>query len=341
MSETGTIPETNPRKDFLRKALTFSFSASAGAVLTVDARLAKPLPKETFLAKITLAGGKKAEVGLIMGVHGQNKATITEFKESDFYKPVGAFFLDAPCNYLDPQNQKLLPKVITTIASPENDDLYFLRPAFNLAFTNKIPLLLGDISTNDLESLSSFSQSGQRYLTPVTMALSNLGLVLENNTSNLSRRQFFKGVSLTGAVAALHFSNDGLIRLIRRFGFLPDSDLARDLQTVIHDLTQPENRTLVMRNIVWALKCRNFLEEGFISEGKTINIVGGSGHAFVDFFLRYPDFAKKYWHALDYGKCAANFADGDPSWVYKTYVFNPDTKQGALFEHKNLIGLAQ
>ena len=58
----------------------------------------------------------------------------------------------------------------------------------------------------------------------------------------------------------------------------------------------------------------------------------------VDF---YDDFAKKYWHTLNYGQCAANFADGDSSWVYKSYVFNPKIKQGSIFEHKNLKDLAE
>src|SRR3989344_7445905 len=128
------------------------------------------------------------------------------------------------------------------------------------------------------------------------VSLSNLGLYLEKETHHLKRREFFKGVSLAGAAAAFHFADDSMIRMSRQFGIRPDSTLTRDLQTIIHDITHPENLVVVMRNIVWELKCRDFFKEGFVPTDKIINVVGGSAHSFFDFFLRYPDFAKKYWH---------------------------------------------
>src|SRR3990167_8314988 len=114
MSEIGNASEeTNPRKDFLRRAVTLAVSSAALATTLVEPRLNKPLPKEKYLTEITI-GDKKAKVGMLMGWHegdedlkSDKRGNWTEFKESDIHQPTGAFFFDSPLDYLDPRTQKL------------------------------------------------------------------------------------------------------------------------------------------------------------------------------------------------------------------------------------------
>lgn len=91
-----------------------------------------------------------------------------------------------------------------------------------------------------------------------------------------------------------------------------------------------------MRNIIWALKCRDFYERGEIPKNKIVNVIGGAGHQFFDFFIRYPEIARRYWHIFGYKKVAAEFSGGDAGWVYQSYVYDSATKKGKIITHGSL-----
>lgn len=324
------------RREFFRKGITLGISLTAfSASLVERAEKGKifPLQKERVL--INPPEGYK--IGMVLGIHGEPDSPSSEttpIKERDLYFPVGAIFLDESSDYLDPKIQEILP----TLFSKAAQKVVFFQEPIEYALKNDIPIILGDITFRGV-SVEDFLRAGSPslFLTSLSSALASAGVGWENFfRKEVSRRKFFKILSLGGALGAIHFSTGAIVRIGRALGIRPDSEIGRNFQAILSDITHPEEFAVVMRNIVWALKCRDFYERGEIPKDKIINVIGGAGHQFFDFFVRHPEKARGYWKLFGYKKVAAEFSGGDPSWVYQSYVFNPAAKRGRIITHESL-----
>jgi hypothetical protein len=156
----------------------------------------------------------------------------------------------------------------------------------------------------------------------------------------MTRRGFLKLLVAGGVLSTAYFSSPALTHIAIELGIRPESQTFKDFQAIFSDLIHPNSYAIVLRNIVWALKCIDLFETGIIPKDRVINIIGGLDHSFLDFFLRYPDIARKYWETFDYRHIAEMFSGGKPEWVYKSCIFDPSTKSKEIIIHKNLISLA-
>jgi len=322
------------RREFLEKMVEMGMGLgitllSSTSILSLTGRL--PFPKERFL--VTLEGGEK--VGMVLGIHempgpgGGPSPRVTLLEEKDLWFPVGALFLDACDNYLDRQTRGRLASIFL---NADKMSPFFSRALFAYAIKENIPIILGDQVGGVSAARRAISSSTLNCFSAI---LSETGLVLKKIDSKISRRKFLKSVALVGALGFVHFSTPDIIEICREIGVRPDSEIGRDFQAIISDIFHPENWVVVMRNIVWALKIRDFYERGEIPP--VINVIGGSAHRFFDFFFRYPEVAIKYWKRFNYKAIATGLAGGNPEWVYKSWIFYPQQPEGKIITHERLL----
>lgn len=336
----GEGPETPKisRREFLRWGMPCWFSLTAFL-----SRGLEPIfwGKQRFLSKTP----EGYQIGMALGIHegGEvgKKVAVTQIEKEDLFSPVGGLFLDSGLDYLNPEVQKNLPDSFHWMA--ENEEKGFLQEPMKYALENNIPIIIGDITIrfkgDSKETVEKFVKARSRslFLTETSLVATNLALSLEALfEERVSRRGFLKALGAGGALATTYFSSEAIIKVIRGLGLRLDCEAGRDLQAILSDAIHPDDFALVMRNIVWALKCQDFYKMGVIGKDKILNVIGGEEHQFFDFFVRHPKIARRYWHLFGYDKVAAEFSGGDPSWVYKSYVFEPQSNQGRIIIHEGL-----
>jgi len=312
------------RRQFLERILKLGISLGTTSLLgtnilsyTETGRF--PFPKERFL--ITSPEGRE-KVGMVLGIHetpvGKKERAfvprVTLLEKNDLWLPVGALFLTAG-----------------------EEPPFFLKELLIYAKEENIPIILGDLTLRSYSVEEIAKKDLSLILNCFSAFLSNTGLVLKERDSKISRRKFLKSVVRGGALGVVHFSAPGIIRICRKIGVRPDSKIGRDFQAIISDIFHPENWLVVMRNIVWALKIRDFYKRGEISPDKIINVIGGSDHRFFDFFFRYPGVAIRYWKLFNYKAIATGLAGGNPEWVYKSWIFYPQQPEGKIITHERLL----
>jgi hypothetical protein len=326
------------RREALRRGAVLGFSLTtwlANYVYHTDRGRISSSEKERYLAE----SPEGYKIGIITGVHeGPAPIPVTPIKEKDFYQPVGAFFLDLADNYLDPKLQKAIPDFVSLEAQKEG--MFRYEPA-KYALENKTPIIFGDLTLGDISDENLARIMGiPFYLSCLSNAIAGFSVSAEALSKRgpkrkLSRREFLKYTGTVGALATVHFSSNALVDIGRRLGLRPDSKTGRDFQAILSDISHPEEIVIVMRNIVWGLKCIDFYEKGLIPKDKIINVLGGRQHQFLDFFIRHPKVAKRYWQVFQYEKLAAELTGGKTDCVYKSYVFTPPDK-GEVVIHESL-----
>lgn len=346
-----------PRREFLKICGLTGFSLCSvfsNAHYLVDAKYnLPPKTKERYLVQ-TDDGYK---IGLLLGQHGvlndntkkiEGGNRITCIRSEDLYAPVGAFFLDAQADYLDPRVNGSIVKNSLRKASEEAPNFY--RIPFEYGIAENVPFIFGDLtlrsSADDLIKQSGDLQL-KGFITALATMLTEGGKQIAKEyedffEKSMSRRNFLRFLNLlvSGSIlSTIYFSSPAYTHLARTIGIRPDSIMARDFQAIFTDLIHPNNYAVVMRNIVWALKCRDFYERGIIPKEKIINILGGLAHQFFDFFIRYPEIAKKYWNVFNYKEVAGKFSQGDTGWVHKSLIFHPSSQEIEIIEHKDLKSL--
>lgn len=338
------------RRQFLERILKLGISLGTTSLLGTNilsyaegGRL--PFPKERFL--VTSPKGKE-KVGMVLGTHeiagGEeenafvHRPRVTLLEEGELWFPVGALFLDSCDDYLNPQIRKLLSSLFLTA---NEKPPFFLKKLLIYANKENIPIILGDLTLRSYSVDEVARKDLSLILNCFSAILSNVGLVLKESDSKISRRKFLKGVVFGGTLGVAHFSAPGIVGVCRKLGIRLDSEIGRDFQAMISDIFHPENWLVVMRNIVWALKIRDFYKRGEISSDKIINVIGGSDHRFFDFFFRYPEIAIKYWKLFNYKTIATEFAGGNPDWVYKSWIFYPKKQREKIITHEDLKELVE
>lgn len=329
-----------------------------------------PFPAERSLGQY----GNGHRVGLILGLHGG--PTETHVQKEDFFKPVGGLFLDSIANYLDPNFASFARETVIPRLISEKEP--FLSAAMRLVTEEGVSLIFGDVLENgNKEWLYFVKEVGRKkdVLAMITSGLAVCGVAipglmeimkdpLEEYTpkgrSRMTRRQFFK---LGICSAALCLGGQSIIYQSDKIGFEvgqkinrlikpeiihqaakslvggePGEELLRDFGAIFGDLIHPENFHLVMRNIVWALKVHDLYEQGTVSEDKIINILAGSTHRFVSFFLKYPELGIPYFKAFNYKQVVDKFWPGQQQWVYKSFVYQHHGP-GQFVDHPGLVGL--
>jgi len=347
------------RRNFLKDSVVATIGIPLSAILAnahylLDAEYnLPPRAKERYLVKTN----EGYQVGLLLAQHGgvnPNTGKIegqnaTSIETVDLHQPVGAFFLDTSADYL---NSRVTGKIVENSLRRASQEVpRFYRVPVEYGITNDIPFIFGDIILKSVSDDEFVKQSGgdlQRkgYYTALATMLAEGSRQIAKNyidffKKGVTRREFLKLLVGGGALSTIYFSSPAYTHLTRSLGIKPDFPVGRDFQAIFTDLIHPNNYPIVMRNVVWALKCRDFYERGIIPKEKVINILGGLAHQFFDFFMRYPGVAKKYWHIFDYGKVAGEFSQGDPTWTYKSLIFYPSRREIKIIEHNSLKDLVR
>lgn len=306
----------------------------------------EPTNPETYLATYS-EGGRNYRVGIVTGRHGDSgdpTEQFTQIRAENLFTPLGGVILDESLDYLDPRIQAVLPRVINELANSSESNFY--QGPLRLAFQTQAPIILADITLRGypVEEFVKRTSSNPRadLLVGVTAlfaaAHASFSLTREKHPT---RRQFFQDIASWTAAAAFTLNAKYPVNIARKLGLQPNSETARTLQTLMVDVINPGDADWVMRNIVWALKARDFYSRGIVSPGKILNIVAGGKHRFADFWIKNPEIAKKYWQLFDYKTLAAQYASDDPSWVYKSYVYDPRSEEGTVVEHSSLKTLVE
>ncbi|TSC53311.1 MAG: hypothetical protein LiPW16_427, partial [Microgenomates group bacterium LiPW_16] len=289
------------RRDLLRMGATLGVSLTALSVSSLDLFERGgifPSRKERHLTETP----EGAKIGMVLGLHeapGFPFSKTTPIKEKDLFFPVGAIFLDECIDYLDPKIQEVLPIAISNEAQTKGS---FVQEPLKYALENNYPIILGDITLRGV-SADDFVKVGSRslFFASISSAVASGSVSMESLfRERFSRRKFFKVLGIGGALSAIHFSSEAIVRISRQLGIKPESEIGRDFQSILADINHPEHFAIVMRNIIWALKCRDFYERGTIPKDRIINVIGGAGHQFFDFFVRHPEIARRYWYLFGY-----------------------------------------
>lgn len=333
------------RREFLKTLLVTSLSSLA--ILSNVRYLIelKPGQKERYLT-ITPEGYK---IGVILGNHGHfdeetgkiDTQRATHLDVQDLFLPVGAFFNDGWINALDPRITGDLVK--SSIHEAISEIPSFYKAPFEHGLSNNIPFIFGDINLNGVtrDQLIETSYSAKRAIISALATMFGKGYEVATDTfSNLSkrkvtRRRFLELLVAGGLMTSQYLSSPAYIYVARELGIKPKEQTYKDFQAIVSDLIHPDNYAIVMRNIVWALKCKDLFERGIVPEGKVINVLGGLDHRFLDFFLRNPELAVKYWRLFNYEK-VASLLSGDISWVNHSRIFYPSTNKIETIHHKGL-----
>lgn len=309
----------------------------------------QPDQKERHLT-ITPEGYK---IGVILGNHGAidrttgkiDSAKASRLDVEDLFLPVGAFFNDGWTNALDPKVTG--ESVANSINSAIDQVPDFYKAPFEYGLKHNIPFIFGDINLKGVtkNQLNETSDSTRiAMLSGLATLVVNGAKVMHDIYSDflkkkMARREFLKLLVNGGITSTLYFSSPAIIHFTRELGIKPKDQALKDFQAIFSDLIHPNNYAIVMRNIVWALKCRDFIETGIVQKDKVINIPGGLDHRFLDFFLQYPDLAKKYWQIFNYGDVAGSLSQGDKSWVNTSRIFYPSTQTTEIIHHHSLNSL--
>jgi hypothetical protein len=342
------------RPEFLKLSLATGISLSAlltNAYLLLDSKsILPPEHKERHLI-VTPEG---YQIGVILGNHGTvdpktgqiETQGITQIDIKDLFIPIGAFFNDGWTNSLS-------PRVTGDMVEGWINDVIQLFPAFyqdpfEYGLRQNIPFIFGDINLKEisLDELSQASDYSRKAMISAmaTMIAKGGEAILERYTNfleqSMSRRQLLKLPIAAGTLNTLYLTSPAFVHLFRELEINSGSKALRDFQAIFSDLIHPNNYAVVMRNIVWALKCKDLFEADIIPNDKIINIPGGLRHQFLDFFSRNPETATKYWELFGYNQVAGMFSEGDTNWVHQSRIFYPSTKQTEIINHKSLERLA-
>ncbi len=359
-------------------ALGLGFGGFIAANIRSSARLevapsrpkSSPFPVERSLGRYR--NGHR--VGLILGIH--DGPTETYVQRKDFFEPVGGLFLDSIAGYFDPNFVPFVRE--TVIPRFVSEKKPFLSAAMRLVTEEKVPLIFGDATANqNNEWIYFINEVGRKkdVLAMITGGLAVCGVALPalmevmkdpleqygpKGRSRMTRRQFLK---LGICFAALCLGGQSVIYQSDKIGFEvgqkinrlitpaivhqaakslvggePGKELLRDFGAIFGDLIHPENFHIVMRNIVWALKVHDLYKQGTVSEDKIINILAGSTHRFVSFFLKYPELGIPYFKAFNYKEVIDRFWPGQQQWVYRSFVYEHQGP-GQLVDHPGLAVL--
>lgn len=336
------------RREFLELSLVgLPFSAVlANAYKLLDTKFNLPPNLKEKKLVVTPDGYR---VGFILGNHGAidektgriDNLGATRIDLQDLFLPVGAFFNDGWINSLDPRvNGNIVEESIRRAISQIPN---FYRVPFEYGLSNNVPFIFGDINLKGT-TIDQFVDSSDLSKKGISLAMSTL--ILENIEKALNnylrvfkytRRDFLRLLVFGGmGVLSHYYSTPAVTYVSRELGIRPNDEVFKNFQALYSDLIHPSNYAIVMRNIVWALKCRDLFESGIIPKDKVINIVGGLDHRFLDFFIKNPEVAKRYWHLFNYGEVAGLFSQGDKTWVNNSRIFYPSTKQTKIIHHNGL-----
>ena len=334
--ETAEKPHKLTRRDMLVKGAIGLTAVSSTIAASVDLRdmSARPESRKVRSHQVSPEGYR---IGFVGGVHGNGDGSepVTTLEVEDLYQPAGALFIeDVGLPYVDTSEETLALAISAWL-----DDVRGMgKEPLEFARKEGIPLLFGDYIEK---------KQGIKVIGTIIHAFEGAGVgsALQTHVKDIwkghkmNRRSFAKALGVAGAAAGVHVFSGSMVNLAERLGIVPDSPAWRDMKTVAADLVHPENSIIVMRNIVWALKSTDYFRKGIIKKDSALNIIGGGGHRFVDYFVRYPDIARRYWKLFGYTKLASTYSGDDPRWVNHSFVYYPDTKSGELIHHELLDDL--
>lgn len=359
-------------------ALGLGFGGFIAAGIKSSARLdelpnqpkSSPFPVERSLGRYR--NGHR--VGLILGLHGG--PTETHVQKEDFFEPVGGLFLDSIAGYFDPNFAGFVRETVIPRLVSEKEP--FFSAAMRLVTEEGVPLIFGDVLENENKEWIYFiNKVGRKkdVLAMITGGLAVCGVAIPGlmeimkdplegygpkGRSRMTRRQFLKLGIYSAALClggqSIFYQSDKIVHEVGQkinrlvtpaiihqaakslVGGEPGEELLRDFRAIFGDLIHPENFHIVMRNIVWALKVHDLYEQGTVSKDKIINILAGSSHRFVSFFLKYPELGIPYFKAFNYKEVVDRFWPGQQQWVHKSFVYQHHGP-GQFIDHPGLIGL--
>ncbi len=371
--ETTKGNESVDRRNFLKiLALTASAAGAASARYIYNDSRSNELGRDNKESELVhLPSG--ANVGVILGFHDDpnhlSDVTVNEIEPSDIYQPAGGIFLDLLSRTLDYKkpytDTEIIAKLHPLASETESKFLHKIIP-YALFSKPGVPIIIGDISNSTQDKVLAHHGAGKldrNVLTTATGASAGIayvtGILADHIDTNLneqvSRRSFItnlprhlntlaKAATTPLAILTGYLSSQDIVFMAKDLGIDENNPkVIKQLEAIISDLIHPERYAVMMRNIVWALKCTDLYESGEIEKEKVINIIGGARHHHVNIFLENPNLAKMYWKAFGYTEAAKQMAlyAQDISWVYKSVVFDPSQKQTKTIEHKNLKELIQ
>lgn len=306
---------TMSRRQFNRIAATTLLAVPAAAIGSTDFDL---IPPRKELSEVLIGDGRK--VKLILGRH--DGPLETRIESEDFSPPIAYIFLDSSDDREDPNFTADMDWYIgTTPTRP------FLQEAFRLVRDESVPLIFGDSPLSDRDVDVAIQKSDNRHLIAIlSSALAGLGLSIDALNNKLTRREFLRGTARlavsVGSISSVYFSSDTLAEAAARLGAIPQSDTAKELMAIFSDLIHPDNYIIVMRNIIWALKNIDIFDQKIFPIEQIAHVLGGGDHRFVEFFLKHPDIAKKYFQTFQYKKVIERLWPREKrDWVYKSLIY--------------------
>ncbi len=333
------IPEAdkiNPRRIFLGAVGNTAVALTIAANTNIIYEVLQLKNKENKIKRqVLLPGGEK--VGLVLGIHGYEEIPGEDnISAEDYFSPVGAVFSEIVWDW---QQKDIIDRIYQGI-NRKIEFPPFFQGAINLARNKKTPLVFGDINFIETEKYIEMAKipdlSSSIGLLMTT--LGNLGLIVEQYLpKKVTRREFLKlatfGVPSTFIGIGLVLQGETLINFGQKIGVLPDSDAMRDLSAIFANLIHPNDYVVVMRNIIWALKIHDLYNQGIVPKYQIINILGGTYHKYVEFFLKYPDVAVNYFQMFNYKDWINDKAI--PSSAYRSLICQKG-QPPKIIEHQTL-----
>lgn len=203
--------------------------------------------------------------------------------KKEFSEPVDGIFLEEISSYLDP---KFAP-LYKAYSEGKLDDLSWFGPTIKYCREKEIPLFLGDLALKRENSelkknLLSILEIAAGSLTAQAIAL-----------RRMNRREF--GLAMGALGIETWGVTPPVLEFLHREGGKEDlkrwqTQIKRDIETILADRAHPELVIVVSRNAFWAKKLF-FLADELRNEGieyPKIGIIAGSAHRYLDYFLRHP-----------------------------------------------------
>ncbi|MBI2315177.1 hypothetical protein HYU93_03950 [Candidatus Daviesbacteria bacterium] len=214
--------------------------------------------------------------------HAQEFAYSPE-PEKELPTSVNAIFLEDTSSYLDPDFDK-----IWQAFSEGKADKTIDGPTFKYCREKNIPLFLGDLSFKSSSRLETMTN-----LTHVVEVFTGTAMAFRDTPAPRTTRRQTLLCGLGLAIASWGASNP-LVGFLNREGGKKeladlDTQLRRDIETILSDRSHPENYIVVARNAIWAKKLL-FLADELRSRGieyPKIGIIAGFGHRYLDYFFRH------------------------------------------------------
>lgn len=318
------------RRDFNRFLLASALSVLATkAVTAVDLFGIPELSLGKYRQLVDI--GENRMVGLVLGAHDRLYTSgVSKIERSDYFEPVSSVFVDSNLDYLQGGLDSVLKNLdnFTTLVNFNDFDNVLWKEML----PSGTPIILGDAIGGDTkkdpwyENYGSgrFNEIQSKIIGLMGAGLVVLGMVADTVNPHLTRRDFlkspFKLAGVGTAIDILAFS-DNISRVGRSLGIVPNTGAARDFEAIFTDLVNPNNFSLVSRNIVWALKIRDLYDQGIFPQDQIINILGGYSHKYVEFFLKNPEVAKKYFKTMGYSNIIKEHWKYNSEWVYTSLVY--------------------